>query len=85
MDPNIFGLYGSPNLNASNCKQFDSQKWLNENKLDRLVGIVFYHQNYLEGIQFQGVRFQDNGEEKITCDGKESIFLLFVFINFVMY
>jgi len=40
--------------------------WLQENNLTTLVGVVFYYDTYLNGIQFQGSKQTD--EDK-ACQG----------------
>ena len=58
--------------------RFNSKEWLKENGLSKLVGIVFYYDEYLEGIQFQGVK--EDARNGTECSGKNS----FTFVKYLI-
>ncbi|XP_066936757.1 uncharacterized protein [Clytia hemisphaerica] len=61
LHPNLLGPYGCV---GTEKVRFNSKEWLKESSLTKLVGIVFYYGEFLEGIQFQGVKQNsENGKE----------------------
>lgn len=56
LHPNLLGPVGNSGpCCQSNQKAFNSKKWLDSQDLT-LSGIVFYHGEYLYGVQFLGVK-----------------------------
>lgn len=71
LHPNLLGPVGNMGSYAqSDQVQFNSKSWLSENNLNTLVGVVFYHAEYLQGLQFLGANYvmvQGNYECKGMC------------------
>lgn len=70
LHPNLLAPVGNMGTSAQKDQvHFNSKKWLRENDLNALTSVVFYYDEYLEGVQFVGAKYMVE-DGSYTCVGK---------------